>query len=314
MGIDSKIQSNVALNKFSTFRIGGNAKFFIDVKDKSDLVESLNWAIEKEVNYFILGGGSNILINDNGVDGLVIRFVNNDINVRSGRIDTGAGANLIQTSRISAANSLTGLEWAAGIPGTIGGAIRGNAGAYGSSMSDVVETVEVFDQRSRRFLMFSNRDCSFSYRSSIFKENKNLIIWSATLKLEKGNQKEINDLIDKYLTAREKSQPKLPSAGSVFKNFKIEDLRISSNGLAKWAEEEGVVKNGMVATGWIIDKLGVRGKSIGGVKISLEHANFIVNTGSGKAEEVIMLISYIKQQARSRFKIQLHEEIAYIGF
>jgi len=314
MPIEDKIQSNIDLSKHSTFRIGGRAKFFVEIKNKDDLLESLDWAERNNEKFYILAGGSNVLINDKGVDGLVLKFANNDINIRSERIDCGAGTNLIQTARMSAGNSLAGLEWAAGIPGTVGGAIRGNAGAYDSSMSEAVETVEVFDQKSRRFVIFSNRDCAFAYRTSVFKENNNLIIWSAVLKLSKGSHSEIERLIEKYLISREKSQPKLPSAGSIFKNFKIEDLRIESNSVAKWAEEEGAVKNGLLASGWIIDKLGFKGKTMGGVKVSLEHANFIVNTGNGKAEEVVILISYIKQQARTRFKIKLNEEIQYFGF
>jgi len=312
--MEKKIQSNINLSKYSTFRIGGEAKFFVEIDNKEDLLKSFDWAFRNNQEVFFLGGGSNVLINDKGVNGLVLRLINSSIDFEDEKVVCGAGSNLIALSRVSASKSLTGLEWAIGIPGTIGGAVRGNAGAYDLSISDIVEEVVVFDVLDREFKTFKREDCCFSYRSSIFKENKNLLVWSIVLRLKKGNYSKIDEQINKNLISRNNSQPKLPSAGSVFKNLKFEDVLRDNIVVAEWAKKEGVVKNGMLASGWLLDKLGFKGKTMGGVKVSLEHANFIVNTGKGRAEEVVMLISYIKQQVRNRFKIQLFEEIQYFGF
>jgi len=327
--IQSKIKQNIPLAPLTTFKIGGPAKFFIEVKTKDELLEALAWAKKNKQPFFILAGGSNVLINDKGVDGLVIKVCNKNITVRGERIECGAGVNLIKAVRLAVSNNLTGIEWAIGIPGTVGGAIRGNAGAYGHCMQELVETVEVFNPAKagkKKFMQFSNKDCQFAYKESVFKftpldrknyltgQDSNLLIWQIILKLKKGNASNINELINKYLKHRDQTQPKLPSAGCVFKNVEFANLRECNANLANEAEEAGIVKGGKVGAGWLIDKLDLKGKTIGGAKISLEHANFIVNTGKATAEDVIMLISFIKQQVRDKFGVQLQEEVQYLGF
>lgn len=317
--VDSKIKQNIPLAQLTTFKIGGSAKFFIEVKTKDDLLEALDWAKKNKEQYVILAGGSNILINDKGINGLVIKVCNKNITVRGERIECGAGANLIKTARLVANNGLTGMEWAVSIPGTVGGAVRGNAGAYGSCIQDLVETAEVFNPKhlgKKKFIQFSNKDCQFKYKESIFKQSpwSSGLIWQIILKLRKGNVNNINGLISKYLEHREQTQPKLPSAGCIFKNVEIANLRQSTPTYANEAMETGAVKGGKVGAGWLIEKAGLKGKTIGGAKISLEHANFIINIGKATAEDVVMLISFIKQRVRDKFNIQLNEEIQYFGF
>lgn len=231
-------------------------------------------------------------------------------------MECGAGASLISIARMSASHGLSGLEWAIGIPGTVGGAVRGNAGAYGSSINESVETAEVFNAKKKKFEQFSQKDCKFKYKESIFKKDdaRHLLIWQVILRLRKGKIEEIQSLLNKYLMYREKSQPKLPSAGCVFKNIDIANLCEYNANLANEANEAGVVKGGKIGAGWIIEKAGLKGKTIGGAKVSLEHANFIVNTGKATAEDIIMLISFIKQQVRTKYNAQLQEEIQYLGF
>ena len=314
--IQSKIKQNIPLAPLTTFKIGGPAKFFIEVKTREDLLGAYEWAKDHKEQVFILAGGSNVLINDKGVGGLVMRINNDNMAIRSERLECGAGASLIGAARLSASHGLSGLEWAIGIPGTVGGAIRGNAGAYGSSISKSVETVEVFNIKKKKFKQFSNKECKFDYKESIFKKDnaKHLLIWQVVLKLRKDRIEKINSLLDKYLMHREKNQPKLPSAGCVFKNFLIKEWGDFNACLAQKAEEEGAVKGGKIGAGWIIEKAGLKGKHIGGAKISIEHANFIINTGKATAEDVVMLISFIKQQIRTKFGAQLQEEIQYFGF
>jgi len=314
MDIQEEIKQDVNLAELTTFKIGGAAKFMIKVKSKEELKAAYLWAKEKKEKVFIFAGGSNVLVNDQGVDGLVIKVDNDDVIARSERIDCGAGASLAQAVRLAATNHLTGLEWAAGIPGSVGGATRGNAGAFGSSMAETVETVEAFSIEKKIFELFSKNDSEFSYRSSIFKEKNSYLIWRVILKLIKGETTKIDKLINDNLNHRNNTQPKLPSAGSIFKNIKLEEIKTNNQELAKYAQVEGKVRDNKVAAGWLIELVGAKGKAIGGAKVSLEHANFIINTGRATSEDVIMLISFIKQQVRNRFKIQLQEEVQYLGF
>ena len=314
MDIKEKFQKDYNLAPLSSYKIGGLAKYFFEAKTKEDLCWAIEWAKNNNEQFWILGGGTNVLINDKGVDGLVIKLSNDNIDIKGERAICGAGANMIKTSRRAISAELSGLEWAIGIPGTVGGAIRGNAGAYGESISNVVETVEIFRIKNLKFYKISQRDCEFKYRESIFKKNTDLLVWEITLKLNKGNIEDMMTRSNSYLEKRDKSQPKLPSAGCVFKNFLYDDLKNANPELAQDALEGGIVKQGKVSAGWIISMLGIKGKSIGGAKISLEHSNFIINTGKATASDISVLISYIKQQARDKFKIQLQEEIQYLGF
>lgn len=311
--IEAKIQNNIPLAPLTTFKIGGPAKFFLEANTKEELIAAIGWAKEKGEKVFILGGGSNILISDKGVDGLVIKINNNQADIKGERVHAGAGALLSRINILANGNNLSGLEWSVGIPGTLGGAIRGNAGAYGFNVGESIETVEVFNFTKDNFEQFSKKDCKFGYRDSIFKYDPSLLIWNIVLKLESGDPGEMKNKMDGYIKNRVESQPRLPSAGCVFKNFSFESLQAANEKLAGLAEESGKVKGGMVGAGWIIELLDLKGKAIGGAKVSLEHANFIVNTGKATSEDVIMLISYIKQQVRDRFKVQLSEEIQYFG-
>ncbi|MDP3043066.1 MAG: UDP-N-acetylmuramate dehydrogenase [bacterium] len=314
---DSKIQQNIPLAPLTTFKIGGPAKYFVETETKEELAAAFDWARENKEPVFVLAGGSNVLINDKGADGLVVKICNSGIKVMGQRLDCGAGAGLMAAARMAINENLTGLEWAIGIPGTVGGAVRGNAGAYGKSISGAVETVTVFDAKKKKFFIFSNKDCRFNYKESVFKGDngeQSRLIWQVIIKLENGNAAEIKELSEKYLKYREQTQPKLPSAGCVFKNLLIANLREFNATLANEALETGAGKDDKVGAGWLIDKLGLKGKTIGGAKISLEHANFIVNTGKATAEDVVALISFIKQQARDKFGVQLREEVEYLGF
>lgn len=312
-----KIQQNIPLAPLTTFKIGGPAKFFTEVKTKEELAEAFAWAEKNKEKVFLLGGGSNVLINDKGVNGLVVKLSNNEINIKGTRLECGAGASLMAAARTAIGENLTGLEWAIGIPGTVGGAVQGNAGAYGKAISDNVETIAVFNLKKKSFFIYSNKDCRFGYKTSVFKndgDNFQEIIWQVVLKAEKGEAGAIQQAAEQYLSQRSRSQPKLPSAGCVFINFDLEKLRESSPKLAAEAESLGIAKNGKVSAGWLVERLDMKGKTIGGAKVSLEHANFIVNTGKATAEDVITLISCIKQHARAKYNMQLQEEIQYIGF
>jgi len=315
MEIERKIKKDYALAALTTYRIGGPAKFFIEIKEKNELIEAFKWAKKEKLKSYILGGGSNVIIPDAGIDGLVMVMKNEIVAVRGERIECGAGATLARVCSLALSNNLSGLEWSSGIPrATTGGAIRGNAGAFGISMADIVETVEFFNIKDRKFDVFSNSMCKFGYRNSIFKKKNNFLIWNSVLRLKTEPAKDIQALIEKSINFRKQRYPNLPSAGSVFKNLDPEYVKNNNEILFIRELKDSIGREGKISAGLIIDKAGLKGKSIGGIKISLEHANHIVNTGKGTAEEVIMLISYIKQQVRTKFGLQLQEEIEYFGF
>ncbi|MCK4473967.1 UDP-N-acetylmuramate dehydrogenase [Candidatus Parcubacteria bacterium] len=288
-----KFRKNVSLAKYTTFKIGGPAKYFYIAKTKQDLIKAIKAAKELGLPFFVLGGGSNLLVLDKGFDGLVIKCQMSNVNflpLKAGfKIVAGAGLPLGKLVSASAEKSLTGLEWAVGIPGTVGGAIRGNSGAFEKSISNIVKEVEVLEiteDNSPQIKILKNKDCKFQYRDSIFKHNSNLIILSAEIQLKKGDKKEIQKKIKEHLEQRKKTQPLgFPSAGSIFKN------------------PEGF------SAGELIEKCGLKGKKINGAQISEIHSNFIVNLGDAKAKDVEKLIKLIKQKVKQKFGIVLKQEI-----
>jgi len=288
------IKKNVLLQNYTTFRIGGKAKYFFLAKNKKDLIRAILVAKKFKLPLFVLGGGSNLLVADEGFKGLIIKMQNAKFKMQNENskckifCEAGTPLSLIVSKAVK--KNLMGLEWAAGIPGAVGGAIYGNAGAFGRTMKDTVKSVEVFDTKTEKVKILKDKDCKFSYRDSIFKKNKNLIILSAIFQLKKGKKSEIKKKIKENLHYRKERQPlNFPSAGSVFKN----PLGFSA--------------------GELIDKCGLKGKRVGNVKISEKHANFIVNLGKGKAEDVIKLIKLIKREVKKKFSVTLEEEIQYVG-
>lgn len=284
----------------------------MEVENIDEILAIFEWLEGHGIPYFILSGGTNVLVGDEGFAGMVIKMTNRDIIVKGRRFECGSGASMAKVVSLAASQSFSGLEWAAGLPGSVGGAIRGNAGCFGGSISGIVEIVSVLNLKKKAIENFSTKDCNFGYRTSCFKDKKadGYIILGATLKLEEGVDEVISETMFRNIKRRSAKQPKLPSAGSIFQNIKISDLKNGSE-LIELAEEAGVINDGMIPAGWLIDELGLRGKKIGGAKISMEHANFIVNTGQATAEDVVVLISIIKQKARCQFGVQLHEEIVY---
>jgi len=307
------IKENIPLSDFTTLRLGGPARFFAEIENKNDLEKALQFAKGEKMNWFILSGGSNLLVSDQGFDGLVIKINNRETAVRGTKIIVGAGLLLSEVVLLAKENNLSGLEWAAGIPGTVGGAIFGNAGAYCGSISDSVENVEVLDFSKEKFFWrnCSLNDCQFAYRASVFKQKKKWIIFSAVFSLTSGRIEEINGKMKKIIQERFKKLPQKLSAGSFFKNPTVENPEI----LAEFEKDQGMkIRDGKIPAGWLIDQLDLRGKKIGGAMVSNEHANFIINTGGAKAEEVIILASLIKQKVRNHFGVQLEEEVQFLGF
>jgi UDP-N-acetylmuramate dehydrogenase len=316
-----EIQKNIKLADYSTFKIGGPAKEFVAVQSEEDLKEALEYGENNKLKIFILGGGSNILFSDSGFDGLVIKINNNSYLIQDNQIECGAGLPLSQLVNLAKDNNLSGLEWAVGIPGTVGGAVRGNAGAFGGSMGDIVEKVRVLDIKDKQLNIYDSGKCEFGYRNSVFKKNHSLIIVSTEIRLEKGDKEKIDEKMKEIITKRAEKQPKewKGSAGSFFENPVVDNAelinRFSAQGgpAGGWEKErEGEVASKRIPAGWLIEEAGLKGKKVGNVAISETNANFIINTGGGTAEEIIMLASIIKQKVRDELGVQLKEEVNYV--
>lgn len=321
-----KIQKNISLSKHTTFRIGGLAKFFAEVGNEKELKEALEYVAKNNLKFFILAGGSNVLFSDEGFDGLVIKLKelsgkNQAIEMqKNGIIECWAGSSLSGVVNFAKEKGLTGLENLAGIPGTIGGAVRGNAGAFGASVGDLVVEVNVVkisnskSQIPNKFQIsnYKKRKCNFDYRSSIFKESNDFIIISVVLKLKKGEKKEIEEKMKEVLQKRMANQPKgwKGSAGSFFKNPAVKNKEL----IKQFEKDTGKkVKDGKLPAGWLIAEAGFLGRKIGGAQISEKHGNFLINTGGATAEDVIMLASLIKQKVRDELGVELQEEVQYIA-
>ena len=283
------IKNNVSLKNYTTFKTGGKAKYFFVARNKENIISAIATARKFKLPFFIIGKGSNLLASDRGFKGIVIKIQNTKYKILNTKIVAEAGILLSQLVSETIKKNLTGLEWAVGIPGTLGGAIYGNAGAFKKSIGDNTKEVEVYDLKSRKLRILKNKDCKFKYRESVFKENKNLVILSAELQLKKGDERKIEDGVKEYLNYRKNTQPlNFPSIGSIFKNTPLH------------------------SAGELIEKCGLKGKRIGHVQISEKHANFIVNLGKGKAKDVVTLIKLIQKKVKNRFNIGLKEEVQYL--
>ncbi len=283
------VEKNILLKNYTTFKIGGKAKYFFVAKNEKDLILSVNAAKKANLPFFILAGGSNILVSDKGFDGLVIKIQNTGYKMRDVRVEVEAGVLLFNLTKACLKTGLTGLEWAAGIPGTVGGATRGNAAAFGYTISNSIRTVKVFDAVKKQIKILKNKDCDFASKTSIFKKNKNVIILSVILRLKKGKKEEIKNKINKYLSYRRGHHPlNFPSAGSIFVNPE-----------GYFAAE-------------LIEKCGLKGKKIGKAQISKKHSNFIINLRKAEALDVKKLINLAKKKVKQKFGIILKEEIGYL--
>ncbi len=284
-----EVKENIPLAPLTYFKVGGPARYFYQAKNSVDFAKIVSRAVINGLNYVILGNGANVIVADSGFPGLVIKHYGQNCSVDNHIIKTDAGTPLSQLINYAAKAGLAGLEFLAGIPGSVGGAIYGNAGGVDLAIGDRVASVTIVgpDGKIRRL---EKDACQFSYRMSRFKKTKEGII-ECELALQPGPTDVIMREVLTRIQKKKRHQPlKHHSAGCVFKNPPGQ------------------------SAGRLIDQAGLKGKKIGGAVVSEIHGNFIVNDGSATSEQIVMLISLIKQQIRDRFGIQLNEEIQYIGF
>lgn len=278
------------MDKHTTFRVGGNADCFVEIGEVDELKSIIKYLKQTERDYIVLGNGSNVLVGDKGFRGVVLHMGNrfSDISVEGTTIKAQAGAMLTVVSKTAAKHSLTGLEFAAGIPGSIGGAIVMNAGAYDGEMKQVVKTVTVLSQDGE-VLVLSNDNMDFGYRTSVIK-HRPFIVLETELSLQEGDADAIKAMMDDFNERRRSKQPlEYPSAGSTFKR------------------PEGYF------AGKLIMDAGLRGFRIGGAAVSEKHCGFVINIGNATAQDISDLMDEVSDRVYKRFKVRLEPEVIKIG-
>lgn len=300
---------NEPLARHIRFEIGGPASLFAEAAAETSFVDALKVLKRASVRHLVAGLGTNLVIADAGFQGVFLTFTGNSISVEGSRIAVQAGATLQSLVDTAVGSGLKGLENMTGIPGQVGAAIYGNAGAYGSSVSDFVREVRFFDGAQIRSI--DNPGCEFRYRSSIFKRHKDWVILSAVLEFESGDAAGLAARAAEILAVRNaKYPPDMRCAGSIFKNLLLAQLPER----VREALPAGVVKGGKVPAAWFLEVTGVKGMRSGGIHVADYHANLIYNAGGGTARELRQVIGELKRRVRDRFGIELEEEVQYVGF
>ncbi len=285
---DFKFKLNEPMAKHTSFGIGGPADIFIELKSVERAAELLLIIKQFNVPYTIIGNGSNLLVSDKGIEGVVVKICDDTLEIKGDVCYCAAGVKLSAFCLKVAEASLGGAEFAYGIPGTVGGAVFMNAGAYGGEIKQIIESVKSLDKNGKVTVRTKN-ELELGYRTSIFKTNGEIIL-SATFKLNKREKSEIIADMDDFLTRRKSKQPiELPSAGSTFKR------------------PEGNF------AGTLIEQCGLKGVSIGGAEVSIKHAGFIVNNGGATALDVLTLIKKVQDTVYSEFGIMLEPEVIFKG-
>ncbi|MGB6876102.1 MAG: UDP-N-acetylmuramate dehydrogenase [Candidatus Acidiferrales bacterium] len=307
-----KIQEGVSLAEHSNYRIGGPARFFCEAMNEEEIRNGVLFAREQRLPLFVLGSGTNLLIDDDGFNGLVLKPSVMQLGVDGQTMTAGAGVSVADLLKFTIAHSLSGLEWAGGLPGTVGGAIRGNAGAFRGEIKDRIVSVESFDVETLATVMRENAACQFGYRSSVFKEkNEREIILRATLNLDKGDAQKIAAGIQEKINYRLERHPmEYPNIGSTFKNVDLE--LVPKIWHAAFAKVIKVDPFPVVPTAYLISEAGLRGTQRGGAMVSPKHPNFIVNLGGATAADVKFLIATVKESVFEKYGIRLEEEIQFV--
>lgn len=289
LNLNITIEYDQALSKYTYTRTGGPADILAFPKTYQDLAKLLTWARGQQVPITILGNASNLIVKDGGIEGLVLILTDmNQISIEGDRIHAQAGATLISVSQIAADHHLTGLEFACGIPGSIGGAVYMNAGAYGGEVCDVIETVTVMDLEGN-ISTLTNAECGFSYRHSVFQDQDRIVL-GLTFALSPGKVQDIKEKMADLTYQRQSKQPlEYPSCGSVFKR-----------------------PTGYF-TGQLIQEAGLQGYRIGGAEVSRKHAGFIVNVDGASATDYTDLIAYIQTVIWDQYQVKLEPEVRIIG-
>lgn len=280
---------NAEMKKYVHFRVGGPADILLIPENKDQVIKSIKICKENNIPYFVVGNGSNLLVKDGGINGVVIKLNEvNNINTYGETIEAECGAMLKDVSSVAVENSLTGFEFACGIPGTVGGAVFMNAGAYDGEISHIIDSAEIIDNNGE-IRTLSKDELDLGYRSSIIMK-KNYIVLSAKFKLKHGEVRKIKEIVEDLTYKRESKQPlEYPSAGSTFKR-----------------------PTGYYA-GKLIQDAGLKGYTMGGAAVSEKHSGFVINKNNATAKDILDLIAHIQDEVKKQFGVDLHPEVRIIG-
>ncbi|MEO0853362.1 MAG: UDP-N-acetylmuramate dehydrogenase [Cyanobacteria bacterium J06648_11] len=286
------MRSQVSLAPHTTFKVGGLAEWYCEPQSREDLQQSWQWAVARELPVTLMGLGSNLLVSDRGLPGLVInlrRFRGYEI-LGDGRLWAAAGEPVVKLAHVAAQHGWRGMEWAVGIPGTVGGAVTMNAGAHGAATADILESATVLDDRQQSVTL-SPDQLGFAYRTSVLQTQRRWLVTGAIFQLEPGgNPERVKAQTQANWTHRSSTQPyDMPSCGSVFRNPQPK------------------------AAGWLIEQTGLKGFQLGGAQVAERHANFILNRDRASASDIHSLIRHVQERVRDRWSLVLHPEVKVLG-
>ncbi len=297
------------LSAYTRFGIGGPADIYVETGDPDRFVEAVHIARTSGLKSVVIGGGTNLIVADEGFRGIILKLVNEQIRAEGTAVYVESGAALQTLVDFTVNRGLSGLETMTGIPGSTGAAIYGNAGAYGHSIAASISSVRFFDGKAMR--VFDRAECRFRYRESIFKEHREWIVFSADLVMDRGDAVVLRATADSILAVRNKKYPpSMKCAGSIFKNFLLAELppnvirEIPAN----------VIIEGKVPSAWFLEQVGAKGMRAGDIHVADYHANLIYNAGNGTARDLVRIIAELKQRVAERWNIPLEEEVQYVGF
>ncbi|HUK15207.1 MAG TPA: UDP-N-acetylmuramate dehydrogenase [Bryobacteraceae bacterium] len=302
------VSAGTPLALYTRFGIGGPADLYVETASVPAFLAALETARASGLPTMVMGGGTNLIVSDRGFRGIVLRYRGDGLRATGECVTAEAGAVLQDLVDFTIARGLKGLETLAGIPGSVGAAIYGNAGAYGHSISEPVVAVRFFDGRGER--TFDQAECDFAYRESIFKKHKDWIVFSAELRLKTADGAELRRMADEILRVRNEKFPvTMKCAGSIFKNLLLKELPAGVAARVPAA----AVREGKVPAAWFLEQVGAKGIERGQIRVADYHANLIYNAGNGTAADLCELIGELKARVRERFGIDLEEEVQYVG-
>ncbi len=306
---DVRVLRNEPLAPYTRFDIGGPAAVFLQTSSEESFAQALAICTELQAPSLAIGGGSNLIVSDAGFDGVALHFTGAAISVHDTAVHAQSGATLQSLVDRTIASGLGGLETMTGIPGYVGGAVYGNAGAYGHSIQEVVERVHFTDGSTVR--SFTNADCQFRYRESIFKLHKEWFILSTELEMVKADSARLAAAAKEIRAVRDaKYPPEMKCAGSIFKNVFLADLPQS----VQAEVPPKLIREGKVPSAWFLEQAGVKGLRRGAIQVASYHANLIYNDGAGSSTDLLAVINEVKERVQARFGFSLEEEVQYVGF
>ena len=303
------ISEHALLSRYTRFGIGGEADLYVETPAEQSFTAALDIVRASGVEFAVIGGGTNLIVSDAGFRGIVLRLTSRGISNDGRIVRAEAGAELQALVDYTIDHGLQGLETMTGIPGSVGAAVYGNAGAYGHSIYECVRQVRFFDGAAIR--VFGNAECEFQYRESVFKRHKEWIIFSTELELTPAPSDELRGIADGIFKVRlEKYPATMKCAGSIFKNLILAELPEA----VRRQVPERIIREGKVPSAYFLEQVGAKGIQNGGIRVADYHANLIYNAGQGTARELREIIDDLKSRVQTRFSLTLEEEVQYVGF